>query len=159
MDFEFFTNETSLTFKVNRMIYPLQVIMKTAYIFTNNFYIFFDYTDEIYIKVQLKSRGETTINELECNAGEFFNQLLHHRIRFDIQNETKDLRQLILGRALYTECIEVKNESIQKENSVPTVDESINTEEDYDSDCYRISQSWDDNMRCVENGNVESDST
>ena len=129
--------------------------MKTAYIFINSFYIFFDYLDEDYIKVQLKAKNIITKSKLESSAGEFLNQLLHHRIRFDIQNETKNLRQLILGRALYTECIETDSicDSVPNQNCTSSTDDTcIDIEEDYNTDCYNIGRNWEQDMRCSNDG-------
>lgn len=36
----------NIVFTINTLIYPLAVIMKTAYNYTDNFYIFLDYLDD-----------------------------------------------------------------------------------------------------------------
>ncbi|AGY77735.1 hypothetical protein [Clostridium autoethanogenum] len=50
-------------------------------------------------------------------VGEFYNELLNQTLRIEIFKETKNIRELILGRALYNTCVEVKeSNSINKEN-------------------------------------------
>lgn len=156
MNIEYEKNGESLIFKINKSIYLLPVIMKASYIFTNSFYIFFDYIDEGYIEVHFKSKGQIAKSQLENKVGEFCNELLCQCLRFDIQNKTKDLRMLILGRALHAECIEIKED---KEicNNAPESGRFLDTKEDYNRDPYRIGFNWHENMRCVKNDTDKSD--
>ena len=136
----------NIVFTINTMIYPLAVIMKTAYNYTDNFYIFLDYINDGIIEVQIKSKESIDIAELESLVGDFYNELLNQNIRLDIQKNAGNLRQLILGRALYTECIENKEIELTKakDTQLDTTNVEISINEDYYSDLYQISAPWDE---------------
>jgi His-Xaa-Ser system protein HxsD len=80
--------------------------MKAAYNFIDDFYLFFDYESEDTIRVDFKSKQDRTSKEVEMIIGEFHNELLNQSIRYKVSKETKNIRELILGRALYNTCIE-----------------------------------------------------
>jgi len=149
VNIQFETGNNSVIFTIKKSIYPLNVIMKTAYNFTNNFYIFFDYTTEDCIGVQIKSKALLSDNELDKTVGEFYNELLNQSIRYDIQNRTSDLRQLILGRALYTECIETKEgNGFNQIKGEPVENTStMDTNKDYINDTYQIATCWNENVK------------
>lgn len=136
----------NIVFTINTLIYPLAVIMKTAYNYTDNFYIFLDYINDGIIEVQIKSKECIDIAELESLVGDFYNELLNQNIRLDIQKNTSNLRQLILGRALYTECIENKEIELIKDTQLDTTNVEIIINEDYNSDLYQISAPWTSKM-------------
>lgn len=134
-----------INFKINKNIYPLNIVMKTAYIFTGDFYLFFDYFNEDYLEVRLSAKLNMPHSELVNKTGEFNNELLNQSLRFDIQEKTKNLRQLILGRALYSECIEY-DENAQNDmfeyDSANEPDE-MDSDGEYESDKYGIASMWD----------------
>ncbi len=149
VNIQYEAKKNNIIFTINNSIYPLSVILKTAYNFTNNFYVFFDYIADDCIEVQIKSKGILSDNELEKMVGEFYNELLNQNIRYDIQNKTNNLRQLILGRALYTECIEtnVDNGSDQiKEEPIESIS-TMDKNEDYIQDTYQIATCWNENKK------------
>lgn len=149
VNIQYEAKKNNIIFTINNLIYPLSVIMKTAYNLTNNFYVFFDYIADDCIEVQIKSKDFLSDNELERTVGEFYNELLNQNIRCDIQNKTSNLRQLILGRALYTECIETNGDNgfdrIKEEpiENIPSMD----TNKDYIQDTYQIATSWNENKK------------
>jgi His-Xaa-Ser system protein HxsD len=136
----------NIVFTINTLIYPLAVIMKTAYNYTDNFYIFLDYINDGIIEAQIKPKESVDIAELESLVGDFYNELLNQNIRLDIQKNTSNLRQLILGRALYTECIEIKENELTKDTQLDTTNVEISINEDYNSDLYQISAPWTSKM-------------
>ncbi len=147
LDFKYILSEDKLYFCINTLIYPVKAIMKAAYIYTSNFYIGFDYENETYISVTFKSKKKVSQDELEKWAGEFFNELLNQVLRIDIQNRTNDLRQLILGRALYTECIEVEKHVSTVGSNIP--DEFISSDKNYVNDNDNIGLPWNIDMRFI----------
>ena len=65
---------------------------------------------------------------LEKIIGEFYNECLRESLRYEVSVETKNLRELIVGRALYTTCIELdENEDNQEQTDEPIYEED-NTE-------------------------------
>lgn len=135
----------TIVFSINTMIYPLAAIMKTAYNYTDKYYIFLDYASDTLIEVQLKPKDYTD-NKLEATVGNFYNELLNQNIRQDIQKNTSHLRQLILGRALYTECIEIQENENVKNPQSDSIKIDIDANVDYNSDPYQISSPWTEKM-------------
>ena len=60
--------------------------------------------------------------------GEFYNECLRESLRYEISVETKNLRELIVGRALYTTCIELDENEDNQEQSDGPIYEDDNTE-------------------------------
>ena len=80
-------------------IYPLVVVKKTLTNFMKESYIKINSdNDKIIIQIILQKSNEN----LEKMIGNLYNELLRESLRYDIALETKNLRELIVGRALYT---------------------------------------------------------
>lgn len=96
-------------------IYPMVSVKKALANFLDYAYISID-TDgnNLIIKIQLKE-NKYNMNEL---IGELYNELLRESLRYEISNETKNLRELIVGRALYTTCIQLDEEQRNDEDLI-----------------------------------------
>ena len=104
---------------ISKDLYPLITIKKAIANYMEDVYIKLEEDKyNIIIKLQLKENKE----DLEKIVGEFYNELLRESLRYDISCETKNLRELIVARALYTTCIdinekeEISNEQDEKED-------------------------------------------
>ena len=104
---------------ISKALYPLITIKKAVANYMEYVYIKLEEDkDNIIIKLQLQENKE----DLEKIIGEFYNELLRESLRYDISCETKNLRELIVARALYTTCIdinekeEISNEQDEKED-------------------------------------------
>ena len=78
-------------------LYSKEVILKAAYAFTDRLYIHLD-ADATYYKVQLISKEENK-NEKKLYA-EFENELIAQETRRVIAEQTKNIREMIIARAL-----------------------------------------------------------
>jgi len=67
--------------------------------------------------VDMKRKDGVLVDE--SDAGEFYNELLNQILRVHIYQNTKNIRELILGRALHQTCIEIESSAI-----IETPDES-----------------------------------
>ncbi len=106
--FEIEDNRVKIT--LNSEIYPLVVIQKTVSNYLENMYVKLEKEDKnILVNLFLKDNKEN-IKEL---VGNFYNELLAEALRYNIGIETKEIRELIVGRALYTTCIEL-DENIEE---------------------------------------------
>lgn len=105
---------------LEKEIYPIVVIEKAISNFMENAYIKIKTENGKKVIVQLVLKIENNKEDLEKIIGEFYNELLREALRYEISKETKNLRELIVGRALYTTCIELDDDSSkqfeQKEN-------------------------------------------
>lgn len=115
-------------------IYPLITVEKAISNFTQDVYIKLEHKDKKTLLIKLVLQDDK--KNLEKIIGELYNELLRENIRYNISKETKNLRELIVGRALYTTCIEMdeqdKEENYKEDN-----------EEDYNLD--EIAVNWFEN--------------
>lgn len=97
-------------------IYPLVCIKKALTNFMRETYIKINSEDkQIIVQIVLQKNNEN----LEKIIGEFYNTLLRESLRYEIAIETKNLRELIVGRALYTTCIDLEEKEQEDNNSIP----------------------------------------
>lgn len=122
-------------------IYPLITVEKAISNFTQDVYIKLEHKDKktLLIKIVLQEDKKN----LENIIGEFYNELLRENIRYNVSKETKNLRELIVGRALYTTCIEMDEQDKEQcfESEKNNCKEA--SEEDYNLD--EIAVNWFEN--------------
>lgn len=124
-------NNNDYVFKISKDIYPLSCIKKAASNFLEIAYIYIENENDYFI---IKISKHEDLNYEKDIVGEFYNELLRECIRYDISRETKNIRELIVGRSLYSTCIydEDDNNTSQKSNIV--------NEENYDIN--NIAKNW-----------------
>lgn len=127
-------------FFVNEKIYSLTAVMKTAYMFIEKVYIYFDYEKEKLIRVEFIPKEAKDKDFVKKLVGEFYNELLNQTLRLKIFKETKNIRELILGRALYNTCVEVE-ESNNLNGDIPYYEMNGKDEKEIFSDD-EISKAW-----------------
>lgn len=101
----------------NKKIYSKVALLKAAYHFTDKAYIHLDSDDSNYI-VQIEAKSDTHINEKD-----FENEILAQVVRYEVYQQTKNIREISLARALASSVIEeneagtaLVNENISIEN-------------------------------------------
>lgn len=90
------------TFEVDKSIYPLTAILKTAYAFVGHTYVHLGDNDSAW-SVSLTSKNELSG---EIAAKEFENELLTQTVRLSIFQQTHTIRELLLARALSSTMVE-----------------------------------------------------
>lgn len=117
-----------IEFRVNKELYPLRAIYRAAYLFTDKYYIGLDQKEEVYIiKFSAKDR--------KCDyddVGSFQNELLNQSLKSVLSDNTREIRELIVTRALYSSFLPEKNEEV--------VATSETSEAEYDLD--EIARAW-----------------
>ena len=95
----------ALTFEIPKELYNKTVVLKAAYLFTDRAYIYIQQTDANYVlNIKLKPGVD------EITADEFKNELLAQAVRYELFEQTKDVRKLIAMRVLATTIVgEVKD--------------------------------------------------
>ena len=82
--------------KLVKELYPKEAILKAAQFFTDRYYMSLD-TDENYYYVDIEPNGYEIEKDIEK---QFMNEALTQSARYKVMQETKGIRELILGRAL-----------------------------------------------------------
>lgn len=88
-------------FKYNKEIYPKIALIKAAYNFTDKAYLHLD-ADQEYYYVTISSKED----ENSCEFEDMFeNEILAQCVRHEIYLKTKNIRELMLARAVATSVI------------------------------------------------------
>jgi len=127
----------AICFKVERKIYPMEVIFGACYNFIDRCYVFLDKGEKETIRVSLKGKQELAEADLEALAGEFHNELLTQSLRKKINKQNKKVREFIVSRALY---------SVEpyEEQEIAEPEEALGEEEDFLDDPLQIAVPWDE---------------
>ena len=105
---------------LDKKIYPLIAIKKAISNFFNDVYIRIEEKNNKFI-VDFKLQDKKS--DFEKIIGEFYNECLRETLRYEISVETKNLRELIVGRALYSTCIELYENEEKQEQAEETTNE------------------------------------
>ena len=121
---KFYTiNDNYAEIVLSKDIYPLVSVKKALTNFMDKTYIKIkDNNSEIMVQMVLQESK----TDLEKIIGEFYNELLRESLRYNIAIETKNLRELIVGRALYTTCIDLEENQEEKNEDI---EETYNLDE------------------------------
>lgn len=101
------------TLKLNKSVYPKQVLTQSCYVKLDDFYFLVDQGEEYYI-IDMKPKKKMKNEELEEAVLAFFDELIESQSYIDQLKRTSEIRQTILERALLTQQVaEQNNESPQ----------------------------------------------
>lgn len=99
--------------KYNRELYSKIALIKSAYNFTDRAYIHLD-ADRDYYYVSL-SRKE---GKQEVTDEEFENEILAQSARHEIYLQTKNIRELMLARAVATSVVAAGDEELESDSEI-----------------------------------------
>lgn len=107
--------ENLIELYLDERIYNLVVIKKALFNYIEDCYYMLDHFDEniILVKIYLKDQN---IN-IDEYIKKLYNELFNESLRYDIMMQTKSIRELILGRALYTTCIDTDENTVDYDNN------------------------------------------
>lgn len=100
--------------KLSKEMYEKEAIIKAAYLFTDRFHIELD-SDESYYYVDMNSKVNT---ENTFAEQEFVNEVLVQTTRLHISMQTKNIREMIIGRALASTIIDEKDNGFVDDESI-----------------------------------------
>ena len=126
LDYEI-QDDGRIEFRVNKEVYPLKAIYRAAYLFTDKYYIGLDQTEDTYI---IKFSGKEKTCDYD-DVGAFQNELLNQNLKLALSNDTREIRELIVTRALYSSFLPEENEEVSI---------SETSEQEYDLD--EIAKAW-----------------
>ena len=89
-----------MKYRFSKDLYPKIALIKGAYNYTDVAYVHLDADQEYYyVDIEMK-QGEHEIQEKD-----FVNELLAQTVRHEIYTKTKDIRELLLARAMATTIV------------------------------------------------------
>lgn len=106
-------------FRVKKELYPLKAIYRAVYLFLDEYYIGLDMDgDDIIIRFTGKD-GQIDRDRV----GTFQNELLNQSLKLTISEDTRNLRELIVTRALYSAFIPEEHVEETEEEETFDLDE------------------------------------
>ena len=94
--------------RIDKGIYSREVLLKTAYSFTDKAYLHLSQDDSSWII------SWTSMPGYEVNPDMFENEMIAQQLRADIVGKTKDIRKLLLSRAFASSVLEMTNSDISE---------------------------------------------
>lgn len=114
--------------KLNKELYPKEAILKAANSFTDRYFIYLDVGNKYYF-VDIEGKGEDVEIDIEK---QFVNETLVQSARYSIMQQTKNIRELILGRALASTIIDDTDTGFVDDENISAEDILHNWFEVYD---------------------------
>lgn len=108
-----------MKFVFNKELYSKSALIKSAYSFTDKAYVHIDANDIEYIVDLVEKEGQS------IDLKEFENEMLFQMTRLEVIEQTKDIRKLIVARAMASTLIEKNNNDFSEES---LADETILTD-------------------------------
>lgn len=96
--------------KFNRELYSKVALIKAAYNFTDIAYLHLD-SDENYYYVSIEFKDDNS----EISNSDFENEMLTQSVRHEVYKQTKNIRELMLARAVATSVIAPENHDMTNE--------------------------------------------
>lgn len=97
--------------KYNRELYSKTALIKTAYNFTDRAYLHLD-ADKNYYYVSISTKD----GQPEVTDQEFENEILAQSARHEIYLQTKNIRELMLARAVATSVVAPREEAVETDS-------------------------------------------
>lgn len=120
--------------KVDKSIYSLDVLLKTAFSFTDRIYLHLAQDEKSWI-ISWKAKDEVSID-----AEEFENELIMQQLRERITEKTAEVRKLLLARAFSSSIIEAGEDRPAESDSENPFRKEL--EREYDSS--NVMKGWFD---------------
>lgn len=93
---------TSVKLVVDTAGFPLGIIRRTAFCFVEGNYVFFQKADDKHYVVTLSPKHAPAAGFAERAAEEFENEMRNQVLREKLMRETRSVRELVIGRALFS---------------------------------------------------------
>ena len=102
-NFEIIDDE--LIIKINKNIYPKEVLLQTTYVMLDKYYFLIDEDETNYI-VSMSYKEENQKNDLNKAVYNFFDELIESAAYLDQLKRTSQIRQTILEKALLAQSLD-----------------------------------------------------
>ena len=110
---------------VDPNIYSETAILKTAYWFTDHYYLYLSKRlDTGLVDVEFRTKDEGSIDSLKAACGAFWNNLLDQEIRQKILQETMVVRDTLIKKAFFEAKAPLPANTISSELHLPSQNQS-----------------------------------
>jgi len=109
---------------VDPNLYSLTAILKTAYWFTDQCYLFL-VNRSPFVEVEFRLKQGDSNDALKKICGQFLNNLLDQSVRQKVLEETSDIRDTLLKKAFFDAKVSVSNSLVSDESYLPTARQSF----------------------------------
>lgn len=99
--------------KYNKELYSKTALIKAAYNFTDQVYVHLDADEHYYYVFMQPKENDTTISDEE-----FENEILAQSVRHEIYLQTKNIRELMLARAVATSVVAPEEEDLESDEKM-----------------------------------------
>lgn len=107
--------------KVDDRLFCSEAILKTSYLFIDRYYIYTTYTDDHEISISIEPKNGNVLTNVDKD---FSNELIAQMVRYNLSISNKSMKELILGRALFSTCIDTAEPECQNDDT-PLMDYSL----------------------------------
>lgn len=108
--------------KFSKELYPKVALIKAAYNYTDIAFLHLD-ADKDYYYVSIEPKSEKS----DVSENEFMNEMLCQSVRHEVYSQTKNIRELLLARAMATSV--VLNDGSFQESETATQHKSFDDKE------------------------------
>ena len=92
--------ENKITFNLSKDLYSKIILFRTCYTLIDNYYVYID-DDSNQWTVSLMTKDFSPISDIKKVEGEFRNTLINESFRDLLIDKTKNVKEMIVARALY----------------------------------------------------------
>ena len=89
--------KSDINIKVDLKIFPLEVIYRTCYVYTDNYYLWISRLDNNLVNIEIKNKE---INENNQIKEQFGNSLIDFATRWSVNKQTSSIRETLIKTAL-----------------------------------------------------------
>jgi len=121
---------------VDTSVYSRSSVLKTAYWFTDQYYVFIDRVDNdnAFLRVELRSKVDREHDSLTSSARELCNSLLDQQVRDLVSKETGHVRDFLIKKSFFEGSKHLDPALLHSdETAIPSPNQS------YDDDALEIS--------------------
>lgn len=111
-----------MVYKFRKALYPKEAIIKASYFFADKYFISLD-ADEEYFFVSMDPKCNEFDQDVEK---EILNEVLAQTNRYLISSSTKNIREMIVGRALASTMIDNRDKGYIDDESISADDILVN---------------------------------
>lgn len=107
-----------MVYRFKKDIYPKEAIIKASYFFADKFFISLD-ADDTYYLINMTPKNNDKDQNVER---EILNEVLAQTNRYIISTSTKNIREMIVGRALASTMIDIRDKGYVDDETISADD-------------------------------------